>query len=140
MFVSFAAIGLNFCLNYFFIFQFGLGHRGLALATSLSAAANFLTLYLLMHRNAQTLETGRFLSSIARCGLASAALGLACWLGANRGASWLDGPSLWSKVAALFAIILCAGSVYLIVCFVLRVEEVTTSWRLLTTKFPRRAR
>ena len=140
MFVSFAAIGLNFCLNYFFIFQFGLGHRGLALATSLSAAANFLTLYLLMHRNAQTLETGRFLSALARCGLASAALGLACWLGANRGASWLDGPALWSKVAALFAIILCAGSVYLIVCFVLRVEEVTTSWRLLTTKFPRRAK
>jgi putative peptidoglycan lipid II flippase len=33
MFVSFAAIGLNLVLNYFFVFKFGLGHRGLALAT-----------------------------------------------------------------------------------------------------------
>ena len=41
MFVSFAAIGLNFCLNYFFIFQFGLGHRGLALATSTIGGGKF---------------------------------------------------------------------------------------------------
>ncbi len=140
MFVSFAAIGLNFCLNYFFIFHFGLGHRGLALATSISAAANFLTLYVLMRRNAQTLETGRFLGALVRCGLASTALGLACWLGASYGAAWLEGPSLWPKVVALFAVIACAGSAYLIVCFALRVEEVRTFWRLLTAKFLPRAR
>ena len=140
MFVSFAAIGLNFCLNYFFIFQLGLGHRGLALATSLSATTNFLALYLLMHRNARTLETSRFLGAVVRCGLASAALGLVCWLGANYGASWLGSPSLWRKVAALLVVIVCAGSAYLIVCFVFRVEEVTTFWRLLTAKFLRRAK
>jgi putative peptidoglycan lipid II flippase len=140
MFVSFAAIGLNFCLNYFFIFQLGLGHRGLALATSLSATTNFLALYLLMLRNTQTLETSRFLGAVVRCGLASAALGLVCWLGANYGASWLGSPSLWRKVAALLAVIACAGSAYLIVCFALRVEEVTTFWRLLTAKVLRRAK
>jgi putative peptidoglycan lipid II flippase len=140
MFVSFAAIGLNFCLNYFFIFQLGLGHRGLALATSLSATTNFLALYLLMLRNTQTLETSRFLGAVVRCGLASAALGLVCWLGASYGASWLGSPSLWRKVAALLAVIACAGSAYLIVCFALRVEEVTTFWRLLTAKVLRRAK
>ena len=140
MFVSFAAIGLNLFLNYFFIFRFGLGHRGLALATSLSALANFLTLYLLMQRSAQTLETRRFVGAIVRCGVASAALGLVCWLGANYGASWLGSPSLWRKVVALFGVIACAGSAYLAVCFALRVEEVTTFWRLLTGKLFRRAR
>ena len=90
-----------------------------------------------MRRNAQTLETGRFLGTLARCGLAAAALGVVCWLGAIRGASWLEWPSLWSKAAALFAIILCAGSVYLIACFALRVEEVRTFWRLVTTRFSR---
>jgi len=140
MCVSFAAIGLNFCLNYFFIFHLGLGHRGLALATAVSAGANFLTLYILMHRSAQTLETRRFLSAVVRCGLASVALGLVCWLGATYGASWLEGPSLLRKVAALLVVIACAGITYLIVCFALRVEEVTTFWRVLIARFLRRAR
>ena len=61
MCVSFAAIALNFCLNYLFIFRLGLGHRGLALATAISAGANFLTLYVLMLRSEQSLETGRLL-------------------------------------------------------------------------------
>ncbi|HEY5705559.1 MAG TPA: murein biosynthesis integral membrane protein MurJ [Terrimicrobiaceae bacterium] len=139
MCVSFAAIGLNFCLNYFFIFRLGLGQRGLALATSLSATANFLALYLLMRHDARTLETRRFLGAVVRCGLASAALGLVCWLGADYSASWLGNPSLLRRAAALLAVIACAGSAYLIVCFALRVEEVTTFWGLLSAKFLRRA-
>jgi putative peptidoglycan lipid II flippase len=140
MFVSFVAIGLNFCLNYFFVFQFGLGHRGLALATSLSALANFLTLYILMHRSAWTLETKRFVGAVIRCGVASAALALVCWLGATYAGSWLGGPSLGRRITALFAVIACAGIAYVVVCFVLRVEEVTTFWRLLAGKFLRRAK
>jgi putative peptidoglycan lipid II flippase len=140
MFVSFAAIGLNFCLNYLFIFQLGLGHRGLALATSISATANFLTLYLLMYRNARTLETKRFLGAFVRCGLASAALGLVCWLGATYGAPWLGSPSLWRKLTALLVVIASAGSAYLIVCFAFRIEEATTFWQFLTAKFLRRAK
>ena len=139
MFVSFAAIGLNFCLNYLFIFQMALGHRGLALATSISAAANFLTLYLLMHHSAGRLETRRFLGVVGRCGLASLALGLVCWYGAIYGAPWLGSPSLWRKAAALFMVIACAGIAYLVVCFALRVEEVTTFWRVVGARFFRRA-
>ena len=139
MCVSFGAIGLNFCLNYVFIFHLGLGHRGLALATAISAGANFLTLYFLMLRNAETLETKRLLSAIIRCVLASVALGLVCWLGATYGASWLQGASLLGKVAALFVIIACAGAAYFLVCFALRVDEVTTFSRLLAARLRRRS-
>jgi putative peptidoglycan lipid II flippase len=140
MCVSFAAIGLNICLNYLFIFHLGLGHRGLALATSLSAGANFLTLYFLMGRSTQTLETKRLLSAVVRCALASLTLGLVCWLGATYGVSWLQGAGLLRKVAALSAIIACAGSAYLIVCLILRVEEVTTLGRMLSARLLRRGK
>jgi putative peptidoglycan lipid II flippase len=140
MIVSFGAIALNFCLNYFFIFQLALGHRGLALATSLSATANFVTLYLLMQRNARTLETRRFLGAFVRCVLASATLGLVCWLGATFGAPWLGSPSLWRKVVALLVVITCGGGAYLIVCFALRVEEVATFRRFVNSRILRRAK
>ena len=113
MWVSFAAIALNFCLNYLFIFRLGLGHRGLALATAISAGANFLTLYLLMLRSEQSLETGRFLGALVRCGLASLALGFVCWLALVQGASWFEATELWRKLAALFGVVACAGAVYL---------------------------
>jgi putative peptidoglycan lipid II flippase len=132
MCVSFAAIGLNFCLNYLFIFHLGLGHRGLALATAISAGANFVALYLLMLRHAETLETSRLLSAIARCGVASAVLGAVCWLGATYGASWLHAAGLLKKLAALSIVIGCAGCAYLLACFVLRVEEVTTFSRIMS--------
>ncbi len=45
MFVAFISIAVNFCLNYFFTFHLKLGHRGLALSTSLVAFTNFLMLY-----------------------------------------------------------------------------------------------
>ncbi len=134
MCVSFAAIGINFALNYLFIFHLGLGHRGLALATAISAAANFLTLYLLMLRSEQNLETGRLLSAIVRCGLASLALGCVCWLAVAGGTYWFERSALWAKVVALLGVVACAGVVYLITCFALRVEEVTTFWHLVTRK------
>ena len=140
MWVSFAAIALNFCLNYLFIFRLGLGHRGLALATAISAGANFLTLYLLMLRSEQSLETGRLLGALVRCGLASLALGFVCWLALVQGASWFEATELWRKVAALFGVVACAGAVYLLACFALRVEEVTTFWGLVSAKLKRRAK
>jgi putative peptidoglycan lipid II flippase len=139
MWVSFAAIGLNFCLNYILILKLGFGHQGLALATSLSASANFLALYVLMHGHAETLETRRLLGALARCGLASVALGIVCWLGQIYGGPWLGGSSILPKVVALFGVIACAGATYLLVCFALGVEEVTTFWRALAAKFLRRA-
>ncbi|HEX8076392.1 MAG TPA: murein biosynthesis integral membrane protein MurJ, partial [Chthoniobacterales bacterium] len=44
MFVAICSIAVNFCLNYFFTFYLKLGHRGLALSTSMVAFTNFLML------------------------------------------------------------------------------------------------
>lgn len=125
MFVSFGSIGLNLGLNYLFIFRLGLGHKGLALATAISAAANFLCLYLLMSLSAKKdLHTLRLLGTLLRCGLASATLGWVCWAGMTYGGAYLLSPLFWQQAPALFALIAVAGLVYVAVCFLLGVEEV----------------
>ena len=138
MFVSFGAIALNVVLNWLFIFHFGLGHRGLALSTAISATLNFAVLYVLMLRPAGTLDTGRLFATFLRCGVAAAALGATCWAGMAFGSKWLFSESLWIKAVALFVLIGAAGLVYVAACFVLQVDEVREAARLIAGKILRR--
>lgn len=140
MFVSFGAIALNFALNYLFIFHWNLAQRGLALATALSATANFLTLYLLMNRHAQTLDTARLVGTIVRCGVAAAALAGVCWLGRHFAGAWLASPRLGEKALVLFGMILLAGATYAGVCMALRVEEARDAAKMVLGKILRRFR
>src|SRR6478609_2832888 len=82
MFVSLFSIGLNIALNWFFTFRLELGHRGLALSTSLVALTNFLILYAMMRRYVGRLETGVMLRTLGKLLLAGALLGGIC-LGAQ---------------------------------------------------------
>ncbi|HEY2615598.1 MAG TPA: murein biosynthesis integral membrane protein MurJ [Chthoniobacterales bacterium] len=79
MLVSLASIAVNFCLNWFFTFHLKLGHRGLALSTSLVAITNFLWLYAMMRRYAGRLETGAFIKTLAKLLVAGALLAAFCW-------------------------------------------------------------
>ncbi len=74
MLVSLCSIAVNFCLNYFFTFYLKLGHRGLALSTSLVAFTNFLLLYGMMRRYTGRLETGAMLKTLAKLLVAGALL------------------------------------------------------------------
>src|SRR6267143_129948 len=57
MVVSIFSIAINFLLNWFFMFKVGLGHRGLALSTSLVALTNFLLLYIMVRYYAKRMDT-----------------------------------------------------------------------------------
>ncbi len=138
MFVSFASIGLNLALNYHFIFRMGLGHRGLALATAISAVFNFVVLYFLMRKYAGRMDGRKLASSVVRCVLAATALGAVCWLGLEF--AYLRSDSLTVRAASLFVLIGAAAGSYLLVCFVLRVEEVRTAVSLVVSKVSRRLR
>src|SRR5713226_6811889 len=74
MLVSLFTILVNFCLNWLFTFHLGLGHRGLALSTSLVAITNFLLLYIMMRRYAGRLETGAMLKLLGKLLIAGAVL------------------------------------------------------------------
>jgi putative peptidoglycan lipid II flippase len=123
MTVSFASIALNLGLNYFFIFKMGLAHKGLALSTSISAAANLIALYVLMAKEGHQLETTRFMNTVLRCGIAAAVLGMVCMFSSSTFANLLNAPQFWLKSMALFVVIFCAGFSYFAVCVVLGVEE-----------------
>jgi len=138
MFVSFASIGLNLALNYHFMFRMGFGHWGLALATAISALFNFVVLYLLMRWYAGRMDGGRLVSTALRCALAAVALGGVCWFGLRF--DDLRADSLTVRVASLFILIGAAAGSYLLVCFVLRVEEVRTAVSLVVSKISRRLR
>src|SRR5206468_3690529 len=80
MMVSIFSIIINFVLNWFFMFKVGLGHRGLALSTSLVALTNFLLLYIMMRRYAGPLETGALFALLGKLAIPVALLAGICWL------------------------------------------------------------
>lgn len=121
MIISFVSIALNISLNYALIFKLNLGHRGLALSTSIAATLNAFTLYLLMARW-HRLENKRFLSTLLRCGISAAALGFCCQWALDHVATLLGNHAFWIRGASLLLSIFCAGLLYLGVCFILRVE------------------
>ena len=74
MLVSLLSIAINFGLNWFFTLNLGLGHRGLALSTSLVAITNFVILYAMMRRYTGRLETGAMIRTLAKLLVAGALL------------------------------------------------------------------
>src|SRR5439155_464734 len=83
MFVSLTSIAVNFSLNWFFTYRLHLGHRGLALSTSLVAITNFFFLYSMMRHYTKRLETGAMLKTIAKLLLAGTVLAAICWLASS---------------------------------------------------------
>jgi len=134
MLVSFASIALNLSLNYYFMFRLGLGHRGLALSTTICAILNFAALYLLMLGPAGRLDSARFLLALGRCALAAVPLGLVCWAGMHFSPSLFPQQFFWQRAVGLFVTIAAASLTYLGACFLLGVEETGEAGRIALRK------
>ncbi len=139
MLVSFGSIALNVGLNWFFIFRLDLGHRGLALSTAIAATANFLTLFLLMRNASGNLETPRFAREVARCAIAAAGLGVACWAARVWLVPWFNDVGILIRLPALLGIIGVAAGLYALLCWLLRVEAmhdaVNAVWKKVGRRF-----
>jgi len=123
MLVSLASILVNFCLNWYFTFYLKLGHRGLALSTSLVAITNFLLLYWLMRRYSGRLETRSMLTTLAKLLLAGVVLAAICFL-----AQYFLFPagvsvSAWRKVFGLAVTIAVGGTAFFGAAYLLHVAE-----------------
>ena len=124
MMVSIFSILVNIALNWFFMFNLGLGHRGLALAVSLVAIINFVLLYIMMRRYAGPLETGALFRLLAKLLIPLALLAGVCWLGLET--MFYPGAHLpsWQRVFAVLLVIGVAAAVFFGSAFLLRVDEV----------------
>jgi putative peptidoglycan lipid II flippase len=137
MLVSLFSIALNFCLNWLLTFRLGLGHRGLALSTSLIAMTNFLILYVMMRRYAGRLETGALLVTLARLLAAGACLAAVCWAGVQFFfPAGVPQPTLW-KLAGVGSTIALAGITFFGAAYLLRVAELRDIITLLQRRFRR---
>jgi putative peptidoglycan lipid II flippase len=123
MLVSMLSILVNFALNWFFMFKLQLGHRGLALSTSLVALTNFLLLYIMMRRHAGRLESTALFQTLGKVLLAGAALALVCWFALQFFFSQTPLP-LWKKIVDLAVTIAVGVVTFFGTAFALRVDEV----------------
>ena len=139
MTVSFVAIGLNIFLNWQLTFRLGMGHRGLALSTGLSAIANFMLLYFFMRRAAGGMPTGPLLGSFARMLVAAAGLAGICVAGRHFLGPWVISGSLIDRLWSLLAVIGAGALVYFGLCALLRVEETKQALAIAQRKISRRA-
>ncbi len=137
MLVSFASIALNVSLNYWFMFHLGLGHRGLALSTTICAILNFAALYLLMLGPAGRLDSAKFLFALARCALAAVPLGLVCHAGLRFSPEVFPEQFFWQRALALFATIAAASLAYIAASFLLGVEETGDAARIVRRRLGR---
>jgi putative peptidoglycan lipid II flippase len=79
---SVVSVGVNLALNLLFVgplAYLGLGHRGLALASSVAVTLNLLQLLYYIRRRVGRFGGRRVLASTLRAGAASLLAGLACW-------------------------------------------------------------
>jgi putative peptidoglycan lipid II flippase len=139
MVVSFISIGLNVAINWLLTFHLGMGHRGLALSTGLSAIANFLMLYFLMRRAAGGMQTGPLVSAFLRMLVAAALLAGVCLAGEQWLGPWLSSASLFDRAWSLLAVIGVGAAAYFGLCTLLRVDEASEAFALLRRKIARRA-
>ena len=137
MLVSLGSIAVNFCLNWFFTFHLQLGHRGLALSTSLVAITNFLLLYILMRRLSGRLETGLMIRTLAKLLIAGALLAAICLVAQHFiFFSNVDATSL-RKVFGLVGTIAVGGAAFFGAAYLLHVAELRDVVLLVRGRFSR---
>jgi len=137
MMVSFLSIGMNLLLNWLFIFRFGMGHRGLALSTALSATVNFSLLYILMTRVSGSLETKAMVNTFAKCLIAALPIGFVGWFGQH----WLAGLSqehVLIRAASLLLVIGGATLSFLVSSWALKIEGFQEFLGIVSGKLKRR--
>jgi putative peptidoglycan lipid II flippase len=137
MMVSIFSIVINFLLNWFFMSKLGLGHRGLALSTSLVALTNFLLLYIMMRKYAGRLETGDLLWLLTKLTIPSLILAGICWVALQ----FLFQPDAhlpeWEKILEVVVVIAIGATVFFATAFLFRVNEVRDIVDLFQRRFGR---
>src|SRR5437016_5992584 len=138
MMVSIFSIAVNFVLSWFFMSKVGLGHRGLALSTSLVALTNFLLLYIMMQKFAGRLETGALFGMLAKLAIPLALLAGVCWLSLET--MFYPGAHLpeWQRIFGVLLVVAVAATVFFVTAFLFRVDEVRDVVDRVRQKFGRR--
>lgn len=134
--ISLIAIGVNLLLNILNATVFGLGHAGLALATSCVAVVNFAQLCGALSREVDFGRRAEWLGFGARVAVAAGACGAAAWLLYRFIEVATHGPLL--HALGLFVAIGAAVLVYGAASYALRIGETADAVALIRRRLPGR--
>ncbi len=133
-FVAIFAMLLNILLSFTLVIP--LQHGGLALATSLSAIFNFLTLILLLRKKIGTIGARQILTSHLKTIIASLCMAPLCILIANL-PLWMIPGSLLTKIGLVAISVTASAAIYFFVQIPLKSEELIFMKNLIKTRLKR---
>lgn len=117
----------------------GLGHVGVALATSCVALVNFFALAIMMRKRIKRLNGREIFSSFIKIAIASAIMSAACYFSYR----YLDGrfavKTFWVKMIEAFGPIGIGGIVFIVTAKLLRIEELEKVYKGFARKLGRRS-
>lgn len=134
MFIALASIFVNAVACYFFLNLFsnygvtaenpdGLGHIGVALATSSVALVNFFALALLMRKRIGSINGGAILNSFIKIAVASAIMSVVCYFSYKYLRSVFPANDFWIKLIEVSVPIALGGITFFITAKLLGVNE-----------------
>jgi putative peptidoglycan lipid II flippase len=132
--ISLIGIGVNLGLNLLNARVLGLGHAGLALATSGVALINFVQLMAALSRRVDLGGLRQWTAFLLRCLAAAALCGAAAW-GVNHLAEAATPSRLW-RAAGLAAAIGVSVPIYFAAARLMRLDESVQAWRMIRRRLP----
>ena len=138
MAASVVSIFLNYALNWTFIRVLGWGHGGLAFSTSLVASFNFLVLFWLMRNKIDGIEGRRLTWGLTKIVVASALMGLCCWL-SSFAVQDLFGEGSMARLLNLILSVPLGLAVLYGSCRFLGVQELEAAQQAIAARFRGRA-
>ena len=137
MLVSLGSILVNLGTAATLVKVVGLGHLGLALSTSSVAIFGSATLFVLMRKRIRRIHGRALTESVVKILLASAAMGLVCYLSSDGVHHWLGARRL-AHVTDVALSVPLGAIVYYALCRAMRVAELEAAWRALSGPLGRR--
>ena len=146
MLVGVASMIVNAVASYFFMSWLstvwvtesrptGLGHVGVALATSVVAIVNFAALALIMRSRIKRINGRSILTGFAKIAIASAVMSVVCYFSLQFLESNYPIRTFVVKLAEAFVPIVLGGICFVIMAKILRVTELEQFYNALARKF-----
>lgn len=121
MYISLFSILTNFILNYFLVKI--LGHRGLALSTSIVAIGNFLFLFIYMRKKIGWIYGSRILNSFVKISISSIFMSLGCFASSRVVSAFASHSNLSSQIIHVAIPIIISVVILFTFCKLLKVRE-----------------
>jgi putative peptidoglycan lipid II flippase len=134
MLASLVSIVTNYIVAAVSVRQLGFGHRGLALSIAIVAIVNSVLLFVFMRRKLGRIEGRQLVATFVKVMLAASVMGAVCWLVSQQLEKMLGVETLTARLLDVGVSIGVGITVFYVVAYLLKVEELDRMTNLLGRK------